>query len=83
MTGRTSDGFSVDQSYEFAAPKFFDFAANLKESGSIGDEPGDCDQEWFRTALLARRPSNRRQFRGGALAVRGRGDPDPASGPLP
>lgn len=44
---KTSDGFQVDDMYEFSAPKFFDFAANMKESGSIKDDQSEIDQEWF------------------------------------
>lgn len=46
---KTSDGFQVDSMYEFAAPKFFDFAANLKDSGSIKDDQSEVDHEWFGT----------------------------------
>jgi hypothetical protein len=50
MPGRTSDGFTVDDAYEFAAPKFFDFLANMDESGSIkGEKDADAEGEWFDT----------------------------------
>lgn len=44
---RTSSGFQVDSVYEFSAPKFFDFAANIKESGSVVEGGSDLDKEWF------------------------------------
>lgn len=46
---RTSNGFHVDSSYEFAAPKFFDFSANMKESGSVVEAQSDLDKDWFGT----------------------------------
>ena len=46
---KTIDGFKVDETYEFAAPKFFDFLANMDESGSIkaDDDEAPRDGEWF------------------------------------
>lgn len=50
LNQRTSSGFKVDEAYEFAAPKFFDFLANMDESGSIkGEKDDDAEGEWFET----------------------------------
>lgn len=46
---KTSSGFHVDDLYEFSAPKFFDFSANMKESGSLIDEKSDHGHDWFGT----------------------------------